>query len=194
MNGTFTLGAVNTALATTINNPITVVGAFTMGNNSNHATTISYSNSTTKVITASNSGNLVFYGTVNYTASSGDQIVMKSQYNGALNASGGAKRFMEGNLDINSSLTLSGGNWYCGAPETVVLGNGAGSDANLKDEYSPFQGDHKSARWQMFIKASEMSTMSVNDIISSFFCICCSKKKYKRFSIFYSKTRTYFFY
>jgi len=184
VNGTFTLGAVNTAVATTVNNPITVVGAFTMGNNSNHATTISYSNSTTKAITASNSGNLVFYGTVNYTASSGDQIVMKSQYNGALNASGGAKRFMEGNLDINSSLTLSGGNWYCGAPETVVLGNGAGSDANLKDEYSPFQGDHKSARWQMFIKASEMSTMSVNDIISSFSVYVATKRSTSAFQSF----------
>ena len=184
VNGTFSLGAANTAVATTINNPITVVGAFTMGNNSNHATTISYSNSTTKAITASNSGNLVFYGTVNYTASSGDQIVMKSQYNGALNASGGAKRFMEGNLDINSSLTLSGGNWYCGAPETVVLGNGAGSDANLKDEYSPFQGNHKSARWQMFIKASEMSTMSVNDIISSFSVYIATKRSTSAFQSF----------
>ena len=167
VNGTFTLGAVNTALATTINNPITVVGAFTMGNNSNHATTISYSNSTTKAITASNSGSLVFYGTVNYTASSGDQIIMKSQYNGALNATNGAKRYMEGELDLNSSLTMSSGDWYCGSSTTISISGTQGTDGNVKLSNSPYKGSGISGRWQGLFVASDLGSIGANDLITS---------------------------
>jgi hypothetical protein len=167
VNGTFTLGAVNTAVTTTVNHPITVVGAFTMGNNSNHATTISYSNSTTKAITASNSGNLVFYGTVNYTASSGDQIVMKSQYNGALNATNGAKRYMEGDLDINSSLTLSSGDWYCGSSTTISISGTQGTDGNVKLSNSPYKGSGISGRWQGLFVASDLGSIGANDLITS---------------------------
>jgi fibronectin-binding autotransporter adhesin len=184
VTGNFTLGAASTAVTTNLNYPITATGSFTMGNNSSHITNIAYANSSTRAITASNAGSYTFYGTVNYTATSGDQIVMKSQYNGAVTASGAGKRFMEGNLDINSSLTMSAGNWYCGSSETITVGTGAGADANLQDEYSPFQGGHKSARWQMFLQASEMSTMSVNDIISSISLYVVTKRSSSAFQAF----------
>jgi hypothetical protein len=155
-----------------------------MGNNSSHTTNIAYTSTSTRAITASNAGSYTFYGTVNYTATSGDQIVMKSQYNGAVTASGAGKRFMEGNLDINSSLTMSGGNWYCGAPETITIGTGAGSDANLQDEYSPFQGSNLSARWQMFIQASEMSNMTSNDLLTSLALYVVTKRSSSAFQAF----------
>lgn len=183
--GTLGLGNASTAITSSFAAPISVTGAFTMGSNTSSSTMISYAGSSTTAISASNSGTFVFYGAFIYSASSGDQIVMKSQYNGAVSATNGGNRFMEGNLDLNSSLTLTGGNWFCGASETLTLGSGNSSDANQKDELSPYQGSNKSARWQMFIKPSEMASMGT-DILTSLSLFVTTKRStspYQAFTI-----------
>jgi hypothetical protein len=183
-SGTFSLGNSSTPITSIFASPISVTGAFSMGTNSSSSTTISYSNSSTPVISASNTGSYVFYGSVNYSASSGDQIVMKSQYNGALTASNGGNRFMQGNLDLNNNLSLTGGKWYCGSSETVTLGSGNSGDANQKDELSPYQGSSKSARWQMFIKPSEMAGMGANDLLTSLSLYVTTKRSTSAYQAF----------
>ena len=167
VGGNLTLGNVNVALSTTLNGPISATGIFTMGNNANHQTTISYTHATTKAITASNSGSFIFYGSVIYSATSGNQIVMKSQYNGAVSAIGAAKRYMEGNLDINNHLTLSAGDWYCGSPTSISISGTLGSEPNVKLSNSPYKGSGISGRWQGIFTAGDFSSIGVNDLITS---------------------------
>lgn len=167
--GTLILGNAASALTTNISYPISVAGALTLGTNTSNVTNISYSSLTGAVaaIRSSNSGSYVFYGAVNYTATSGDQIVMKSQYNGAVTASGGGNRFMEGDLDINNSLTISGGKWYCGNPNEKGNSGNFGSDANTREAVSPYKGAATDGKFQMIFKSSFMSGITSNDLLTS---------------------------
>ena len=168
-SGTFNLGNTTSALTSNFSYPITVSGIFAMANNAFNVTNISYASSTGSVaaIRASNSGSFVFYGAVNYTANSGDQVVMKSQYNGDVLCSGAGNRFMEGDLDINSNLTISGGKWYSGNPTDVTFTGTLGTDANVKMANSPYKGAGVSGRWQGIFLASDLGAVGVNDLITS---------------------------
>ncbi len=167
--GTLNLGNTSTALTSNFSYPISVSGVFTMANNASSVTNISYSTTTgaVAVIRASNSGSFVFYGAVNYTAISGDQIVMKSQYNGPITASGSGNRFMEGDLDINDNLTISGGKWYSGNPTDVTFTGTLGTDGNVKMSNSPYKGSGISGRWQGIFLASDLGAVGANDLITS---------------------------
>ncbi len=167
VTGTFTLGAASTAVTTNLNYPITATGAFTMGNNSSHVTNIAYTNSTTDAIIASNTGSFTFYGTVNYNASSGVQRVMKPTYQGPIVASNGGSRFMNGDLDINNNLTISGGNWFCGNSIDQSPTGALGTDANVRLSNSPYKGSGKSGRWQGLFLASDLGAVGANDLITS---------------------------
>ena len=167
--GSLVLGNNTTALTSNLSYPISVAGTLTLGTNTSSVTNISYSTTTgaLAVIRASNSGSFVFYGAVNYTATSGDQIVMKSQYNGPVTASGAGNRFMEGDLDINDNLTISGGKWYSGNPTDVTFTGTLGTDGNVKMSNSPYKGSGISGRWQGIFLASDLGAVGANDLITS---------------------------
>ena len=168
-SGTLVMGNTSTALTSTFSYPISVTGTFTLANNSSNVTNISYSTTTGAVaaIRASNSGSFVFYGAVNYTATSGDQIVMKSQYNGPVTCSGAGNRFMEGDLDINDNLTISGGKWYSGSTTDVTFSGTLGTDANVRQANSPYKGSSNSARWQGIFLASDILGVQNSDVLTS---------------------------
>jgi hypothetical protein len=167
VNGSFSLGNTNTAITTTLNSPITSTGAFSMGNNSNHVTNIGYTSSNTDAITASNTGNFTFYGTVSYNANSGNQRVMAPTYHGPIVASNGGSRFMNGHLDINNSLTISGGNWFSGSSTEQSTSGALGTDANVMLSNSPYKGSGRSGRWQGLFLASDLGGVGANDLITS---------------------------
>jgi hypothetical protein len=167
VSGSFTLGNTNTAVTSSLNSPITSLGAFSMGNNSNHVTNIGYTSSTKDAITASNTGNFTFYGTVNYNASFGNQRIMAPTYHGPIIASNGGSRFMNGNLDINNSLTISGGNWFSGSSTEQSTSGVLGNDGNVMLSNSPYKGSGRSGRWQGIFLASDLGGVGANDLITS---------------------------
>ncbi|MEN9445792.1 MAG: hypothetical protein RL728_304, partial [Bacteroidota bacterium] len=167
VNGSFSLGNTNTAVTSNLNSPITSTGAFSMGNNSNHVTNIGYTSSNTDAITASNTGNFTFYGTVSYNANSGNQRVMAPTYHGPIVASNGGSRFMNGHLDINNSLTISGGNWFSGSSTEQSTSGVLGNDNNVMLSNSPYKGSGRSGRWQGLFLASDLGGVGANDLITS---------------------------
>ncbi len=188
--GSLVLGNNITGLTSNFNYPISVTGALTLGTNASSVTNISYSTTTGAVaaIRASNSGSFVFYGAVNYTATSGDQIVMKSQYNGPVTASGSGSRFMEGDLDINDNLTISGGKWYCGNTTERGSSGTLGTDSNAKEAISPYKGAANNGKYQMIFKSSFVASsgISSSDLLTSLSYFVLTKgstNAYKNFTI-----------
>lgn len=160
--GNFTLGESSIASTFNIGGQINATGNFTIANNSSQITNITYTNNSAPSIIAANSASLVFYGTVNYTSAK-SQFIMKGQYIGDINVNGIGYRYIDGDLNLDNNLNITGGTVFASDLSNTSIGTGSTGDLDT----SPFRGSNRSEKWQSIILTSDLTDLSSGDFIKS---------------------------
>lgn len=91
---------------------------------------------------------------------------------------------MNGDLDINNSLTISGGKWYSGNSIEQSPSGALGGDLNVRASNSPYKGSGKSGRWQGIFLATDLGSVGANDLITSLSFYITSKYSDRAFNNF----------